>query len=70
MRPEHGATEYESGKAPAYMATRRQLADKKLVPTDDPDGFVKLKNGRLLALYDWRKSKHSRFADRHHEHGR
>lgn len=52
---------YESGKAPAYLATRIQLAEKKLVPTEDPVATIKTRAGNELDLYDWRRSKHSRF---------
>ena len=54
---------YESGKAPAYLATRIQLAEKKLVPISDPVALVKTRAGSLLDLYDWRRSKHSRFVN-------
>lgn len=53
-------TVYESGRAPAYLATRIQLAEKKLVPTTDPVAAVETRRGRLIDLYDWRDSKHSR----------
>lgn len=52
---------YESGKAPAYLATRIQLAEKKLVPIDDPAATVRTRTGRELDLYDWRRTQHSRF---------
>lgn len=52
---------YESGKAPAHLATRIQLAEKKLEPTSDPVGVVVTRRGREIDLYDWRDSKHSRY---------
>lgn len=52
---------YESGRAPAYLATRIQLAEKKLVPTDDPAATIRTRGGNHLDLYDWRRTKHSRF---------
>lgn len=54
---------YESGRAPAYLATRIQLAEKKLVPEEDPVAAVRTRNGRELELYDWRKTRHSRFVN-------
>lgn len=53
---------YKAGTAPAHLATRHQLAEKKLVPLADPAASVRLKSGALLSLYDWRDTKHSRTA--------
>lgn len=52
---------YEAGKAPRYLATRHQLAEKKLVPLKDPVAIVKTSSGKMIDLYDWRETKHSRF---------
>lgn len=53
-----GITTYESGTAPPHLATKEQLAQKKLLPLADPVAFVKMrKSGRLIALYDWRDTK-------------
>lgn len=54
---------YETGRAPWHLATRIQLAEKKLEPTADPAAAVRTRSGRLLDLYDWRETKHSRFVN-------
>lgn len=52
---------YESGRAPRHLATEIQLAEKKLVPVAPAVAQVETRGGRKLDLFDWWKTKHSRF---------